>query len=30
VEPTEEGLERLRKAIQKIRKEEVVHVALLG
>jgi hypothetical protein len=30
VEPTKEGLERLREAIQKIRKEEVVHVALLG
>ena len=29
VEPTEEGLARLREAIRKIRKEEVAHAALL-
>ena len=30
VEPTPEGLARLREAIRKIRKEEVIHAALLG
>jgi hypothetical protein len=30
VEPTGEGLARLREAIRKIRKEEVIHAALLG